>query len=175
MDSSDGSAKAKISLPGAAYTWVTGTTTQMCKAQIVNGPNNVLGNLFMANYVTTLDYGKDEISLQANAKAPAGVAVSCPDNLCAGLNADDDGVNIFVIVGLVVTAILISSIIFTVIYCVKKNRIESEREAKMNEQIASALQHDDILSDTDDDGENSDSKRNKRPKVYLSGSYNWKV
>ena len=55
----------------------------------------------MANYVTTLNYESQEITFQANANAPDGVGVSCPEGLCNDPSPPGSGLSVGAIIGIV--------------------------------------------------------------------------
>ena len=167
ISSSDDYATATIMLPGAAYSWVSTTgnkkhTKYFCNARIINGPANVLGNLFMANYVTTLNYESQEITFQANANAPDGVGVSCPEGLCNDPSPPGSGLSVGAIIGIVIGGLILILIIIAVIYWyMQKNRndtpgdsdktFDTLNDSKNKSLYESTLQNVDD-DDSDDDG-----------------------
>ena len=127
VDSSDGSTSSTIKLPGASFTWnvpVAGSDSDVnCVAFVKMGPQNYLGNVFMANYVTTLDFENTTISLTANANAPDGVTVfDQPDPVDPVVDPTEDGGGLSggAIAGIVIGAIAVCILIILIILCVVK-------------------------------------------------------
>ena len=56
MNGKDGNA-IEIELPGAAYTWEYTVGNQNCYLMVQPWDKFVFGNIFLTNFVTSIDYG----------------------------------------------------------------------------------------------------------------------
>lgn len=151
---SSGKQDAKLELPGAAFTWSValfeGSTDDLinCTAYIKGTTldHNVLGNVFMANYVSTFDFNNKKISLIANANAPDGVNVDNPPV--------DSSISGGAVAGIVIGAIVVCILIIVLIVCVMKRKDKDD----LGQSVLDASYATDMNGHSDDEHCTQESK-----------------
>lgn len=162
---SSGKQDAKLELPGAAFTWSVPIADSTdgninCVAYIKSAgalSNNILGNVFIANYVTTLDFENQRISLIANANAPEGVDVVNP--------TVDSGLSSGAVAGIVLGGLAGCILIIFLIVCFMRRGDKED----INQSVLDASYATDLNHDSDDEHCTEKSRDDDSPKRTSQG------